>query len=82
MARMSCMVSDYLDYRKDNRENVDIDYIRENCEMYGYLLSVYEAYNEDNVVSCIVCDITFTDGSELHLEYDMTGTIMRTNSPY
>lgn len=75
---MASMVSDYLDYRKDNRENVGIDYIRENCEMYGYLLSVYEA----NVVSCIACDITFTDYSELHLEYDMTGTVMRTNSPY
>lgn len=79
---MASMVSDYLDYRKDNRENVGIDYIRENCEMYGYLLSVYEAYNEDNVVSCIACDITFADGSLLHLEFDKTGRTMQVNSPY
>lgn len=44
--------------------------------------SVYQAYNENNEISCTTMDVSFKDNSLLHLEFDLDTNLLTVNSPY
>ena len=44
--------------------------------------SVYQAYNENNEISCTTIDVSFKDNSLLHLEFDLDTNLLTVNSPY
>lgn len=83
MARLSCVISEKLDALSERAsECVKLDYVRLHAERAGYYCAIYEAYGEDNKVACKVCDISYPDGSLLHLEFDVESGALTLNSPY
>lgn len=47
-----------------------------------YNTSIYQAYNENNEISCTTMDVSFKDNSLLHLEFDLDTNLLTVNSPY